>query len=278
MGTDFAGLEVHAADGRRPLHRFPFPDTDLRTDARGGTVDNRVRLTVTVMRAVAREIGPERVGARIAPGATPTASTRARRRPRSAVRHRRHSPNSATRPPTPPCAPLPAHGPHRRPPDPVRRAARTVAGDIHREPAAHPRGPRPGRGRGPGPGREAGPAGADPISSARGFPADLDRVGRLRAREAPLNPIRPELPLCTRGAEGCTDHPDRPGRIPEPENCPSPVPRRREPSPARDRTSQVRGQGSGVRGRTRAAAGRARSTPPGPPPAPSCRSPRRRRR
>lgn len=63
----FAGVEVHAANGFL-LHQFLAKGTNLRTDEWGGPVENRIRLTVEVVRAVAEAIGPERVGVRISPG------------------------------------------------------------------------------------------------------------------------------------------------------------------------------------------------------------------
>ncbi|MGW1772368.1 alkene reductase [Streptomyces sp. NPDC002104] len=62
----FAGVEVHAANGFLP-HQFLARNTNLRTDAWGGPVENRIRFTVEVVRAVAEAIGRERVGVRISP-------------------------------------------------------------------------------------------------------------------------------------------------------------------------------------------------------------------
>ncbi len=60
------GVEIHAANGYL-LHQFLAPGSNERTDTYGGSPENRARLTVEVVRAVAEAIGPERVGIRISP-------------------------------------------------------------------------------------------------------------------------------------------------------------------------------------------------------------------
>ena len=60
------GVEVHAANGYL-LHQFLAPSTNERVDAYGGTPQNRARLVIEVVRAVADAIGAERVGMRISP-------------------------------------------------------------------------------------------------------------------------------------------------------------------------------------------------------------------
>ncbi|MEU1983774.1 alkene reductase [Nocardia sp. NPDC019395] len=66
VAAGFAGVEVHSANGYL-LHQFLAPNTNRRTDAYGGSVENRIRFTVEVVEAVAAAIGPERVGLRISP-------------------------------------------------------------------------------------------------------------------------------------------------------------------------------------------------------------------
>ena len=61
------GVELHAANGYL-LHQFLADDTNQRTDAYGGSPQNRVRFVVEVAAAVAEAIGPDRVGIRISPG------------------------------------------------------------------------------------------------------------------------------------------------------------------------------------------------------------------
>ncbi len=55
------GVEIHRANGYL-LHQFQSDATNQRTDAYGGSPDNRARLTA--------EIGPGREGLRISPGNT----------------------------------------------------------------------------------------------------------------------------------------------------------------------------------------------------------------
>lgn len=64
-GTD--GVELHAANGYL-LHQFLAPNTNVRTDEYGGTPAARAQFVIEVARAVAAEIGGDRVGIRISPG------------------------------------------------------------------------------------------------------------------------------------------------------------------------------------------------------------------
>lgn len=61
------GVEIHAANGYL-LHEFLSDVVNQRTDAYGGSAENRARLTAEVIEAVADEIGASRVGVRISPG------------------------------------------------------------------------------------------------------------------------------------------------------------------------------------------------------------------
>ena len=63
------GVEIHAANGYL-LHQFASDVTNRRSDAYGGSPENRARLTAEVVEAVAAEIGAGRVGLRISPGNT----------------------------------------------------------------------------------------------------------------------------------------------------------------------------------------------------------------
>jgi N-ethylmaleimide reductase len=63
------GVEIHAANGYL-LHQFASDVTNQRTDAYGGSPENRARLTAEVVEAVVAEIGAGRVGLRISPGNT----------------------------------------------------------------------------------------------------------------------------------------------------------------------------------------------------------------
>jgi N-ethylmaleimide reductase len=61
------GIELHAANGYL-LHQFLATNTNLRTDAYGGSPAGRSRFVVEVAKAVAQRIGAGRVGIRISPG------------------------------------------------------------------------------------------------------------------------------------------------------------------------------------------------------------------
>jgi N-ethylmaleimide reductase len=60
------GVELHGANGYL-LHEFLAPGANQRTDEYGGTPENRARLVVEVVRAVAEAIGADKVGLRISP-------------------------------------------------------------------------------------------------------------------------------------------------------------------------------------------------------------------
>lgn len=63
------GVEFHGANGYL-IHQFLAENTNRRSDAYGGSIENRVRFAVDVTRAVVDEIGADRVGFRISPGTT----------------------------------------------------------------------------------------------------------------------------------------------------------------------------------------------------------------
>jgi N-ethylmaleimide reductase len=60
------GVELHGANGYL-LHEFLSPASNERTDAYGGTPENRARFVVEVATAVTEAIGAGRVGLRISP-------------------------------------------------------------------------------------------------------------------------------------------------------------------------------------------------------------------
>lgn len=62
----FDGVEIHAANGYL-IDQFTQDTCNRRTDAWGGSVDNRSRFAFEVARAVCDAIGPERTGLRLAP-------------------------------------------------------------------------------------------------------------------------------------------------------------------------------------------------------------------
>ena len=62
----FDGVEIHGANGYL-LDQFAKDGANKRTDAYGGSIENRARLMLEVAKAVSAEIGPERTGIRISP-------------------------------------------------------------------------------------------------------------------------------------------------------------------------------------------------------------------
>lgn len=68
MAAGFDGVELHAANGYL-IDQFLRDGTNLRTDAYGGPIDNRIRLLVEATRAIAETVGPERTGVRLSPNA-----------------------------------------------------------------------------------------------------------------------------------------------------------------------------------------------------------------
>jgi N-ethylmaleimide reductase len=66
MHAGFDGVEVHAANAYL-LEQFLRDSINDRTDAYGGSKENRARLLLEVMRAVTAEIGAGRTGIRLSP-------------------------------------------------------------------------------------------------------------------------------------------------------------------------------------------------------------------
>ncbi|WP_207062981.1 alkene reductase [Motiliproteus sp. SC1-56] len=62
----FDGIELHAANGYL-INQFIDSESNRRTDAYGGTLENRLRFLDEVVTAVVNEIGADRVGVRLAP-------------------------------------------------------------------------------------------------------------------------------------------------------------------------------------------------------------------
>ncbi|WP_434597828.1 alkene reductase [Pseudomonas sp. R4-83] len=60
------GVEIHAGNGYL-LDQFLNSNSNQRNDAYGGSVENRARLLLEVVAAVADEVGAERVGVRLTP-------------------------------------------------------------------------------------------------------------------------------------------------------------------------------------------------------------------
>jgi N-ethylmaleimide reductase len=66
MDAGCDGIEVHGANGYL-LEQFLRDSINDRTDAYGGSQENRIRLAVEVMTAIAAEIGPGRTALRLSP-------------------------------------------------------------------------------------------------------------------------------------------------------------------------------------------------------------------
>ncbi|MHB1084456.1 MAG: alkene reductase [Thiobacillus sp.] len=66
MEAGFDGVEIHAGNGYL-LDQFLRASTNKRTDAYGGSKENRARLLLEVMDAVCTAIGNDRVGLRLSP-------------------------------------------------------------------------------------------------------------------------------------------------------------------------------------------------------------------
>lgn len=66
IAAGFDGVEIHGANGYL-LEQFIKDGVNQRTDAYGGSIENRARLLLEVTTAVAGEIGADRTGVRISP-------------------------------------------------------------------------------------------------------------------------------------------------------------------------------------------------------------------
>lgn len=66
LAAGFDGVEIHGANGYL-LDQFAKDGTNKRTDAYGGSIENRARLMLEVSKAVSLEAGAERTGIRISP-------------------------------------------------------------------------------------------------------------------------------------------------------------------------------------------------------------------
>lgn len=61
------GVEIHGANAYL-IHQFLAPSANIRTDAYGGSIENRARFAIEVAKAIAEEIGADRTGIRLSPG------------------------------------------------------------------------------------------------------------------------------------------------------------------------------------------------------------------
>jgi len=69
LAAGFDGVEIHAANGYL-LDQFLKDGTNKRSDSYGGSIENRVRLTLEVVAAVTEILGGDRVGIRLSPTGT----------------------------------------------------------------------------------------------------------------------------------------------------------------------------------------------------------------
>ncbi|GLX19340.1 alkene reductase [Streptomyces lavendulae] len=190
----FDGVEVHSANGHL-LHQFLAGNTNLRTDAWGGSVANRIRFPVEVVRAVAEAVGPQRVGVRISPGTN--------------VNGVREEDTELLYPAL--VAALAEVGPaylHQVHSDPDQPLFAEIRGAWPGTLIANPRLSHEELAADAGflKGERLLAAGADLVALGRGFLANPDLVERLRTG-APLNALRPEFLMHVQGAEGYNDYP-----------------------------------------------------------------------
>jgi N-ethylmaleimide reductase len=66
MAAGFDGVEIHGANGYL-IDQFLKDGTNTRTDAYGGSIENRCRFAIEVVEAVTAAIGADKVGIRLSP-------------------------------------------------------------------------------------------------------------------------------------------------------------------------------------------------------------------
>jgi len=69
MAAGFDGVELHGANGYL-IEQFLNPNVNTRADEYGGSIKNRSRFTVEVVKAVAEAVGKEHIGIRFSPFST----------------------------------------------------------------------------------------------------------------------------------------------------------------------------------------------------------------
>jgi len=69
LAAGFDGIEIHSANGYL-LDQFLQDGTNQRTDAYGGSLENRTRLLMEVVESITSIFGAERVGVRLSPHGT----------------------------------------------------------------------------------------------------------------------------------------------------------------------------------------------------------------
>jgi len=66
IAAGFDGIEIHGANGYL-IEQFIRPNANVRTDAYGGSIENRARFLLDVVAATTEAIGKDRVGVRLSP-------------------------------------------------------------------------------------------------------------------------------------------------------------------------------------------------------------------
>jgi N-ethylmaleimide reductase len=66
VDAGFDGIELHCSTGYL-MEQFLNPSSNHRTDAYGGSIENRARFVVELLTSVSDGIGPDRVGIRVSP-------------------------------------------------------------------------------------------------------------------------------------------------------------------------------------------------------------------
>lgn len=181
------GVELHGANGFL-LHQFMAPEANLRSDLYGGSIENRARLAIEVVQAVAAAIGPERTAIRLSPG-IPTGGIAEGEANDDLYRHlfANFSPMGLAY----------VHVLHARSDAWLAEIRRSFAGPLIVN--------RPGRAR-DAIGSDVAAGLADIEALGVMALANPDLVDRIRTG-APLNPPRPALFYASGGAEGYTDYP-----------------------------------------------------------------------
>ncbi|MFD7206143.1 alkene reductase [Streptomyces sp. NPDC059893] len=194
VDAGFAGVEVHSANGYL-LHQFLAPNTNQRTDAYGGSIDNRIRFTTEVVDAIVDAIGAERTGLRISPGNTVNGITDTDADDLYPALVTANAGKGLAY----------LHVAFADPAQPLFARLRELwTGTLIANPVL-PADQIPADG-----GREAAErllaAGADLIALGRPFLANPDLVQRIRTG-APINAVRAKYAMYTGGPTGYTDYP-----------------------------------------------------------------------